>query len=45
MRAAILVRQNSPLVVEEVEVPELAVGQVLVKIAASGVCGKQIDEL
>ena len=29
MKAAILVEQNAPLVVADVEIPELAVGQVL----------------
>lgn len=45
MKAAILVKPNEPLVVDEVEIPELDVGQVLVKIAYSGICGKQIDEI
>jgi S-(hydroxymethyl)glutathione dehydrogenase/alcohol dehydrogenase len=45
MQAAILVQQRAPLVVAEVEQPELSVGQVLVRVCASGVCGKQVDEL
>lgn len=45
MKAAILVEQNAPLVVAEVEIPKLGVGQVLVKVAFSGVCGKQVDEV
>lgn len=45
MRAAILVEQNAPLVVAEVEIPVLGVGQVLVKVEYSGVCGKQVDEV
>ena len=45
MKAVILVEQNAPLVVAEVEIPELDVGQVLVKIAHSGICGKQLDEI
>ncbi|MCK4722578.1 MAG: alcohol dehydrogenase catalytic domain-containing protein, partial [Dehalococcoidia bacterium] len=45
MKAAILVEQNAPLVVVEVEIPELAVGQVLVKVECSGICGKQLDEI
>ena len=44
-KAAILVQQNTPLEIDEVEVPELAIGQVLVKIQHSGICGKQLDEL
>ncbi len=45
MKAAILFEQNAPLVVAEVEVPNLAVGQVLVKVEYSGICGKQLDEV
>ena len=45
MKAAILVKQNSPLEVAEVELPSLDVGQVLVKIQHSGVCGKQLEEI
>jgi S-(hydroxymethyl)glutathione dehydrogenase/alcohol dehydrogenase len=45
MKAAILVEQNSPLVVADVEIPELVVGQVLVKVEYSGICGKQLDEI
>lgn len=45
MKAAILVAQRKPLVVDEIEVPELAVGQVLVKVAYSGICGKQLEEI
>jgi len=43
--AAILVEQKAPLVLEEVEVPRLALGQVLVKVLSSGVCGSQIGEI
>ena len=46
MKAAILVKQNAPLVIETVELPpQLEVGQVLVKIAYSGLCGSQIGEI
>jgi len=46
MKAAILVQQNSPLVVDEIELPEkLEYGQVLVKIEYSGICGAQINEI
>lgn len=45
MRAAILVEQNAPLVVAEVKIPKLDVGQVLVEIEYSGVCGKQLEEI
>jgi len=45
MKAAILVRQNAPLELCEVEIPPLGVGQVLVKVAYAGLCGKQLDEI
>jgi S-(hydroxymethyl)glutathione dehydrogenase/alcohol dehydrogenase len=45
MKAAILVEQNARLVVTEVEVPRLDVGQVLVKVEYSGICGKQLEEI
>ena len=45
MKAAILVEQNRPLVLAQLQVPELAVGQVLVKLEYSGVCGTQLDEI
>jgi S-(hydroxymethyl)glutathione dehydrogenase/alcohol dehydrogenase len=44
-RAAILVAQKTPLVIEEVEVPALKLGQVLVKVLMSGICGSQIGEI
>jgi S-(hydroxymethyl)glutathione dehydrogenase/alcohol dehydrogenase len=43
--AAILVEQKKPLVIEEVEVPTLKLGQVLVKVLVSGICGSQIGEI
>ncbi|MBS3132517.1 zinc-binding dehydrogenase [Candidatus Woesearchaeota archaeon] len=46
MKAAILVKQKSPLVVDEVQIPEvLHYGQVLVKVHYSGLCGSQINEI
>lgn len=46
MKAAILVSQNKPLVIDHVELPrELAYGQVLVKVSYSGICGSQIGEI
>ena len=46
MKAAILVEQRKPLVVDEVELPRtLDVGQVLVKIHYSGICGSQLGEI
>jgi S-(hydroxymethyl)glutathione dehydrogenase/alcohol dehydrogenase len=45
-RAAILVRSREPLVVDEITFPEtLGVGQVLVKILYSTICGAQINEI
>jgi S-(hydroxymethyl)glutathione dehydrogenase/alcohol dehydrogenase len=43
--AAILVEQRAPLVIDEVEVPALKRGQVLVEIHATRVCGSQIGEI
>ena len=46
MRAAILVEQNRELIVDDVEIPEeLHLGQVLVKVSVSGICGSQIGEI
>lgn len=46
MKAAILVEQKKPLIVDEVTLPEtLSCGQVLVKIAFSGICGSQLGEI
>lgn len=44
-RAAILVEQKQPLAIEEVEVPAPKLGQVLVKVLTSGICGSQIGEI
>ena len=43
-KAAFLCEQNAPLKVGVVDVPDLTFGQVLVRLRASGVCGKQLDE-
>ena len=46
MKAAILVEQNQPLVVADIELPEqLSFGQVLVKVYYSGICGAQLNEI
>jgi len=45
IKAAILEKLNSPLVVDYLTVPKLDVGQVLVKVCCSGICGKQIGEI
>jgi Zn-dependent alcohol dehydrogenase len=44
-RAAILVEPNKPLVVDQVELPDPAPDQVLVKLFASGVCHSQIHTM
>lgn len=43
-RAAILVRVGQPLVVDEVELPELCRGQVLIEMRAAGLCRTQLGE-
>ncbi|MFZ4482477.1 MAG: zinc-binding dehydrogenase [Chthoniobacterales bacterium] len=43
--AAILVAQRQPLVIDEIELPSLKRGQVLVEIHATRVCGSQIGEV
>jgi len=46
MKAAILVEQRQPLVIDEIELPSaLEIGQVLVKIHYSGICGSQLGEI
>jgi S-(hydroxymethyl)glutathione dehydrogenase / alcohol dehydrogenase len=45
-KAAILVEQRSPLVLAEITLPEkLDVGQVLVQVHYSGICGSQLGEI
>ena len=46
VKAAILVEQNKPLIVDKIELPEkLLRGQVLVEVECSGICGSQIGEI
>jgi Zn-dependent alcohol dehydrogenase len=46
VKAAVLVELKAPLVIAELTMPEtLAVGQVLVKIHYSGICGSQLGEI
>lgn len=45
MKSAILVELNKPLAISEVEIGELATGQVLVRILVSGICGSQLHEI
>lgn len=45
-KAAILQQSRQPLVIDEIEFPdELGVGQVLVKILHTSICGAQINEI
>jgi S-(hydroxymethyl)glutathione dehydrogenase/alcohol dehydrogenase len=43
--AAILVEQRQPLVLDEVEIPALGYGHVLVQMKASRICGSQLGEI
>ena len=45
IRAAVLVKSNAPLELEELETAPLRFGQVLVKIHYSGICGAQLNEI
>ncbi|MBI4823747.1 MAG: zinc-binding dehydrogenase [Nitrospirae bacterium] len=45
MKSAFLEKLNSPLVIDQLIIPKLDVGQVLVKVICSGICGKQIGEI
>jgi S-(hydroxymethyl)glutathione dehydrogenase / alcohol dehydrogenase len=43
-KAAILAKLSDPLKIISIEIPPPAVGQVLVKVHYSGLCGKQMGE-
>lgn len=43
--AAVLSEINKPLIIEELLVPDLKAGQALVKIAYSGICHTQLNEM
>lgn len=45
MKAAILVEQNKPLAVADIDMPSLQYGQVLVRVICSGICGSQLGEI
>ena len=45
MKAVVLERINHPLAIRDVELTDLKVGQVLVKILVSGLCGAQLHEI
>ncbi len=44
-KAAVLYKINEPLQIEELTIPDLQSGQVLVKIAYSGICRSQLNEI
>jgi len=44
-KAAILSQINQPLEIDELIIPDLKRGQVLVKIAYSGICHSQLNEI
>jgi len=44
-KAAVLYEINRPLVIEEIEIPPLNNGQVLVNVIYSGICHTQINEI
>ena len=44
-KAAILRNVGGPLIIEELEIPKLAQGQVLVRILYSGLCRSQLNEI
>jgi Zn-dependent alcohol dehydrogenase len=45
MKAAILTELKKPLIIGDLEIPELTFGQVLVKILFTGICGSQLGEI
>ena len=45
MKAAVLEAIHQPLVLRDIETTKLRVGQVLVKVLVSGICGSQLHEI
>jgi S-(hydroxymethyl)glutathione dehydrogenase/alcohol dehydrogenase len=45
IKAVILEKLNYPLVIRELDLTELKIGQVLVKVIVSGICGSQLHEI
>ncbi|HTP89791.1 MAG TPA: zinc-binding dehydrogenase [Bryobacteraceae bacterium] len=45
MKAAILEKLRSPLVLDEIDIPALECGQVLAQIQQTGICGAQLGEI
>lgn len=44
-KAAVLYKHNEPLRIEDLEIPKLKNGQVLVKVLYTSICGSQINEI
>ena len=45
-KAAILAQSRAPLIIDEIEFPDaLGVGQVLVKVLHTSICGAQLNEI
>lgn len=44
-RMAVLYKLGQPLVIKELEIPQLKAGQVLVRVHFSGICGSQLAEV
>lgn len=45
MRAAVLEQLDAPLTVADVELGPVSIGQVLVRVLVSGICGSQLQEI
>ncbi len=45
MKAAVLTELRKPLIVADLELPALGVGQVLVKVQYAAICGAQLNEI
>ena len=45
MKAAILEKFNTPLIIDELKIPKLECGQVLVRVYSSGICGAQLGHV
>jgi S-(hydroxymethyl)glutathione dehydrogenase/alcohol dehydrogenase len=45
MKAAILTSLRAPLVLDDIDIPALECGQVLVQICQTGICGAQLGEI
>lgn len=44
-KAAILTALNTPLLIDEIDIPSLECGQILVEVHRSGICGAQLGEI